>query len=301
MSRAFVRHALLKNIDTRLETFKYTIYEPNSSTFAENGLYYQNNALICFSCGGGTVLTDISENYESLHYTECQFTRELDVSIRIPNEIETEYCACKPDADLKQLYPNITSKVFGDIRAATPLTKTKFKLQTIAGILKRDIEAPQKQSVLNVRSFYLLMRNEFNRCATFNVMAHKFPHKFLNCRELARAGFYYTLIKDIICCYVCRVCFGGLTRNSNIIDLHKRFSPNCILGSEDYQITEYGIFPEKKCNENLTLECKICYKRNICTVFDCNHLMCCHVCARLLIQCPLCRSEIRSKREIIIN
>jgi hypothetical protein len=85
MLRAFIRHALLKNIDTRLETFKYTIYEPNSSTFAENGLYYQNNALICFSCGGGTALTDISENYESLHYTECQFNRELDVSIRIPN------------------------------------------------------------------------------------------------------------------------------------------------------------------------------------------------------------------------
>ena len=300
MSKPYVRHALLKSAKTRLDTFKYTIYESNAVNFMEQGLYYQNNALLCFSCGGGVLLENITEIIE-VHLQDCQYSKGLDVSIYPRADTEEEYIASKTTQPIEQLYPRIANPVCGDIRAFTPVISSKFKLHTVSGVHKREIEKPIKDALLNVRLSYYLMRKEINRLDTFKVNSHKWPHNFMNERQLARDGFYYTLIEDIISCYVCRVCIGGFCRTSNVKELHRRFSNECPIRSELYNIDQLGISAERNCNENASIECKICYKRNICTVFDCNHLIACHICSRSLQSCPLCRATILTKREIIIS
>ena len=302
MSKPYIRHQLLKNAKARLETFKYTVYEPNSVSFMENGLYFQNNALICFSCGGGSVLESITENLEDVHLQDCQYLKRLDVNIYPRPEAEgEEYIAGKPAQPIDLLYPRIANRQCGDIRSFTPIITAKFKQQTIAGVLRREIEKPLKNALLNVRLFYLIMRKEFNRLETFKVNTYKWPVKYMNERFLVKAGFFYTLIEDIISCYVCRVCIGGLNRSSNVIEIHKQFSPDCPLRSETQVVDDLGVTLEKICNENATLECKICYKRSTCILFNCNHMLCCHVCARNLENCPLCRATILTKQEIVIS
>ena len=302
MSKSYLRHALLKSAKARLDTFKYTIYESNAVSFMENGLYFQNNALICFSCSGGSNLDSIAENIQDIHLQDCQYIKGLDVSIYVrPNSEVGEYVAAKLNKPIEELYPRIANPACGDLRAFTPVITSKFNLHTIPGVQRREIEKPIKNALLNARLFYLLMRKEINRLDTFNMVSYKWPHTFINARQLVREGFYYTLIEDIICCYVCRICIGGFTRSSNVIEVHNRFSPDCPIRSEQYVINELGISVEKTCNESATVECKICYKRSICIVFDCNHLLCCHVCARSIQICPMCRAVILTKREVMIS
>lgn len=48
-----------------------------------------------------------------------------------------------------------------------------------------------------------LMKKEENRLITYQ-LSTRWPHKYIDTSELARAGFFFSLNADLVCCAFCR-------------------------------------------------------------------------------------------------
>lgn len=62
-----------------------------------------------------------------------------------------------------------------------------------------------------------------NRLKTYN----KWPLKFITADKLAKAGFYYTGIKDKVKCLYCSIYLEYWGKNDDPYIKHKLLSPHC--------------------------------------------------------------------------
>ena len=56
---------------------------------------------------------------------------------------------------------------------------------------------------------------------------HNWPVQFIDKNHLAAAGFYYTDLKDVVCCAFCEVQLGQWKQEDDPFKEHQRWSPSC--------------------------------------------------------------------------
>ncbi|NXO02953.1 BIR7B protein, partial [Rhinopomastus cyanomelas] len=131
-----------------------------------------------------------------------------------------------------------------------------------------------------------------------------------NPERLARAGFFYTGIGDLVRCFHCG---GGLT-NWSIGDdpwmEHASLFPDCEFllqsrGREFVSSIQESFSNTQLSQSRMSTEeqlrrlqqermCKVCMDRDVSVVFvPCGHLVACGECAINLRLCPICRAIIR--------
>jgi len=66
-------------------------------------------------------------------------------------------------------------------------------------------------------------KSEALRLETF----HNWPVEFLDKNLLAVSGFYYTDVKDVVCCAFCGVQLGEWKQEDFPLSEHKHWSPGC--------------------------------------------------------------------------
>ncbi|XP_053388941.1 uncharacterized protein LOC128551988 isoform X2 [Mercenaria mercenaria] len=84
------------------------------------------------------------------------------------------------------------------------------------------------------------MRYEFVRYITF----YDSPRSLRDIRDFVKAGFYYSQDRDIVVCYCCGYCRGNWHIAEVPLDIHQRFSPNCIFFDANVTVDiPYNLFP----------------------------------------------------------
>ena len=167
------------------------------------------------------------------------------------------------------------------------------------------------------------LRSEEVRLRTFEI----WPNLNVKPRDLARAGFYYTKVMDLVRCWKCSTGifrweigdspmsehkrFGGrcrLIRNKNCSNIKIGVDPTSIpLPSRDVCGTynlEYQLETEPTETESLqpTTTCKLCLDKVIDTVIlPCKHALSCERCVKGLLNCPICRTLVAYSLKIIIS
>ena len=162
------------------------------------------------------------------------------------------------------------------------------------------------------------MKNEENRLSSFTVKA--WPLQTPSPQELAKSGFFYCLLNDTTQCAYCRCCIGGWKSDSIPNEVHKNLFPDCLhikhlIQSNSFynsghnsaqevnqsiNIIENEVQSSSVINSKNSLMCKICYDFEISVRFNCKHLIACKSCSKKVQICPICRSIIRRRSDVII-
>lgn len=69
------------------------------------------------------------------------------------------------------------------------------------------------------------MNREYFRLQSFKHWKNKYVDK----KELAISGFFFTSVDDLVYCYFCHVELWNFKKNDNVIQEHIRWSPFCKL------------------------------------------------------------------------
>ena len=83
-------------------------------------------------------------------------------------------------------------------------------------------QPPSKESGIKDIEDYDVKSEEIRR-ETF----HNWPVEFIDKKDLAASGFYFTGVKDIVCCAFCHVQLGQWEPEDIVSEEHKRWSPAC--------------------------------------------------------------------------
>ena len=115
-----------------------------------------------------------------------------------------------------------------------------------------------------------------------------FPDLYDDIESLARAGFYYTGVDDILKCFSCKTVYTKLHEKPHE-EVHRRMSPGCwmLINSDPANIPNVsGEVPSRESCLNREVErlrsktiCKTCKKQR-CNIlfFPCHHLVMCSRC-----------------------
>jgi hypothetical protein len=147
---------------------------------------------------------------------------------------------------------------------------------------------------------------------------------------LAKYGFLYAQLNDIIQCAFCRIVICGYKGDTDITEFHKLYSDWCpfvngtsnniALQDIDRLLMDYSSeIPKFDCNVNGfsdasnmisdskteidRLLCKICFENEVTILLNCKHLVICTACSSsiLLKTCPVCRTPIEYKIKIYLS
>lgn len=101
-------------------------------------------------------------------------------------------------------------------------------------------------------------------------------HNYINSTSLAKAGFFYLGVRDLVQCFKCGLKLQNWGEFEDPFIEHKKFNPNCVYKYEE-------IYNNDKCS--------ICLKnkKNVCFI-PCGHICSCINCASNLLdkQCLIC-------------
>jgi baculoviral IAP repeat-containing protein 7/8 len=73
-------------------------------------------------------------------------------------------------------------------------------------------------------------------CFSYNKMKYEkfrvesfknWPDAYMDVRELARNGFYFTSVDDIVECYFCKIQLGRWEADDDIATQHQKWAPYC--------------------------------------------------------------------------
>ncbi|AGQ20359.1 iap [Clostera anastomosis granulovirus A] len=150
------------------------------------------------------------------------------------------------------------------------------------------------------RGDYSLSEHRINSFINFpNVLRSLVP-------KLCDAGFYYTNVGDVVCCYACSVIAKDFDLNSNVWQVHKRLNDQCSLlhlhthgndttrwkdttRSSDVGGTSIPSAPPYEDLHYTIPKCIKCKERSINAVLvPCFHFCVCQQCALTCTECAAC-------------
>jgi C3HC4-type zinc finger (RING finger) protein/inhibitor of apoptosis domain-containing protein len=296
------------------------VENPKKFEYARFGFYSCTylKVFVCFSCHF-SVPIEFNGNIHEHHVSNsgsCAFIEGRDVSINDVSNI--------PEFDLVQVlgithfqnrdyfYRKLTAEEtailspkhlqIGGYVLNSKEFKQKFSLRAFYSPVFVP-KIPDRSRFLHVEFFFLLMRQEVRRLATFQLKVYGFPASLTLAEKFAEKGFFYCLLNLTIQCAFCRVVISNVTSIDNIDRVHKIVSTECKFakGEECYNIKK--VVP--KISDSLTeiseLQCKICLQNELKIVFDCGHIVCCHSCSEKVVNCPTCRKPIKNKKQIYLG
>ena len=107
--------------------------------------------------------------------------------------------------------------------------------------------------------------------------------------DVAKSGFYYTGISDIVDCYHCDISLAWW-RPNDIPDVeHKKFSNDC----------EFLLLKNKKPTGKSAATCTVCLDAGChYALTPCGHVVVCHDCVLQCNKCPVCVQKITGLLQI---
>jgi hypothetical protein len=291
---------------------------------AEMGVYYHPSKKIylCFSCNLSFPFRFIKNSlfdYHKYFSPNCEFILGRDVNIkdlnntcgikgwditRYRNYTENEFKFCQIN---KILFEN-----FQNYKIEYALFKKVDNLkQFYSPILIPELDDGDK--VIDIDIVFNAMMFKSIRKKTFILPNYYCDLSANKIEELILNGFFYTLVNRNTQCAYCKCVIGGWKEDTNVEDLHKFYSPDCILYKKPDLINSI-LHENNEINinifeSNLTLInqeildkslCKICYSKNVETRFKCGHVFCCINCANNCSNCPICRHPITKWKRIYL-
>lgn len=150
------------------------------------------------------------------------------------------------------------------------------------------------------------MRFEENRLKTF--IFGNYKCKNISAEYLAKNGFFYTLLNDIVQCCFCRIVIGNIERcwDATFINFHKAKSPLCKFFSEINSNVPIINNPQQitPLTTNDRTLCKVCLENEVSILLmDCRHLVLCRDCSNneSIQTCPVCRTSIYNKFKVYLS
>jgi hypothetical protein len=182
-------------------------------------------------------------------------------------------------------------------------------LKEIEAYYKSPIKVPASEkpnSVICIESFFQMMMNRRDlRLQTFKVK--KWPLTTPTPENMAGSGFFYCLLNDHVQCAFCRYVIGGWRQESDPLDVHRNIVPHCPFIRQIQSLRDARILKEmRESSDSLatrqinSFNCKICYDNEISVRFSCKHVIACKDCSVKLIHCPVCRSPIKRRYDVIL-
>lgn len=132
-------------------------------------------------------------------------------------------------------------------------------------------------------------------------------------RELAEAGFFYSLLGDRCNCFYCGLQLGFWTQEDNAWLEHEKYNDHCDflkLNSDKLERArnlpkpELTAIPppEEPEEKEINFVCKICLNEELRIAFmPCGHLVSCGSCCLCVEKCPICRAEIYGYCKIFLS
>lgn len=102
-----------------------------------------------------------------------------------------------------------------------------------------------------------MMLNEAERFHTFS--SNKWPHdkKYINVKELARSGLYFTGERDVVACAFCNIQLHDWKFNDDPILDHHKYSPNCSFLMNPKQCSNVPVDDENKIEQLFSMLPKV--------------------------------------------
>jgi len=97
-------------------------------------------------------------------------------------------------------------------------------------ILQNKVNKSKKSlyNSMDMEAEYKIKSQNLKKYEKFRIESFLFwPVPWLDCRELAENGFYYTGSSDHICCAFCNLTLGNFEAEDDISAEHMKWSPNC--------------------------------------------------------------------------
>jgi hypothetical protein len=326
MSVEYIRHEFLRHESVRESTFQN--WPQNKIDFhnlVSAGFYYESNGdeVVCFSCNVRISGWSGSSHAFLVHRSlspNCSFLRGTDISINrlaignYPNPVAVPLVSSSEMNSIVSAF----DFVYG-ITLEQPIlkeVKNPFgygNLKEIDGYYTVPLKIPSSEKLnmsLCIESFFKMMRLEELRLKTFEI--RKWPHENPKPIKLVKSGFFYCLLNDNTQCAFCRCVIGGWKLDSNPVEVHRNLFPSCQYINQSYinleeVRPEIEIIEEVKQNaessnknENRLL-CKICFDKEISIRFNCKHCVTCKECSSRVFLCPICRTSIRRRQDVILS
>ncbi|RWR98753.1 IAP-3-like protein [Dinothrombium tinctorium] len=292
--------------------------EPSGSQMAEAGFYYDgySNYAFCFSCGvkwsnSSRFIKKPMELHELLN-TNCPFITGRDFSIPktqnvtcIQNALPSAFRPTEEHeidvSDASLVFPDdsiYSPPLIESNRGVIPHGGRNFLSVPVLTYI--TIPKVNSRSILDQRTFMVLMRDESQRLETFvcGGWQRTKPSK----EELAKAGFFHMQFGDNVQCAFCYVVIFNWTENE-VYEAHRKANPCCkFIGGE-----EVGNIPIQRNERNeetivADINCVVCLSHVRSWLFHpCKHCVCCNSCHERLTRCPVCRTEIYNRERIFLS
>ena len=122
---------------------------------------------------------------------------------------------------------------------------------------------------------------------------------FLPPEIVAEAGFFSCKKSDEVTCWMCAGKIKDIVPFADIFSIHTNSFAECryinFVVGHDY-------VKKNRITTNDSLKCKVCLLNNIDTlVLPCKHVCLCGYCARQLVKCPVCRTQILKEDKIFLT
>jgi hypothetical protein len=327
MSAEYIRHELLRHESVRAGTFqKWPQRNVNFHKLVSAGFYYESNGdeVICFSCNvrisGWVKSTHAFLMHRSLS-PNCSFLKGTDISINriavgsLPDPLAMPLVCASELRNIREGFPFITGSCnlerppIKDVRYNNYLP-ANGSLKEINTYYKSPVKIPASEkpnSVICIESFFQMMMNRREiRLQTFKV--NQWPLTTPNPEAMADSGFFYCLLNDHVQCAFCRCVIGGWSSESNPLEVHRKIFPHCPFIRQIQSIEDARILNEMRESTNSSaatslinsFNCKICYDNEIAVRFSCKHAIACKSCSVRLIHCPVCRTAIKRRYDVIL-
>ena len=313
MTSFYVRHELMRHESLRAYSLIPVDTIEDKRKIAKLGFYAdtQLKAYVCFSCHFVVKFRsniDIAKTHCNIS-PSCAFLCGRDVSIS-----DIQLAIEQPQAVVVLGVPNFQNTDYfyrpmneTDRKKLESLSKDCFAIEVkksnkkyFLGKLYSPIEIPtisDSNKYLNIEVFFLQMRFEKNRLHTFEYK--KFPYYFSEtfAQNLAKNGFFYCLLNNIVQCAFCRIVLYN-SNDNQIVKYHLTASKSCkfALGKEcgNISFVENIITSQTDIFEK---QCKICLMNEVNLSYNCGHMLC-FDCSQLVKNCPMCRSSLTGRRVI---
>lgn len=126
------------------------------------------------------------------------------------------------------------------------------------------------------------------------------PNPHLSPTILAKAGFQYTRVADIVRCVFCGVEGYQWCQGDDPLADHIKWKPDCPFVTKRIPVKRCKT-PEDEPPSTVGRLCKICFANEMTVVVNpCHHLFACVKCTLTLSRCAICRGNIDSAFKVFI-
>lgn len=307
---SILRRQLLAHEEIRFHTFDgfnaHGQIEP--SLLAYQGFYFENatSNVHCFACEfylNNWAAVDVAKEHFRQFGCKCPLLTGRVTSIRKICQTKTSECLGKPNCSNSKDLVDLNERTDPEITVDNIVSRTAQiygpsslnYFHPISSKLSINIPGERLVDKIPFEDIFRVMKNESQRRRTFIVKDFEWKSEFPY-EKLAKFGFFYTFIADIVQCAFCRIVIGGWDQTDQLVTgRHRVFSPKCLFLQSPTCCGNVAI--NERLDPERQITCKICFESGVEVAFqNCGHAICCLSCYnRVRPNCPICKRPIEQK------